>query len=56
MIPDHITTRDEAYEWMDKALEVRAIDLIWTGVLPVFERHRSDPRFQRLLGEVGLAG
>ncbi len=45
---------DEAFDWMNKALEIRAIDLIWARVLPVFQPHRGEPRFQALLGAIGL--
>ena len=45
---------DEAHGWMANAVQAHATDLIWTGVLPVFEPYRADPRFQELLRAVGL--
>lgn len=47
--------REEAFEWMEKAVRVRAIDLIWTRVLPIYAPYRDDARFQALLRAVGLA-
>lgn len=47
---------DEAFQWMEKAVELRAVDLIWTRVLPVYEPYRSDPRFGTLLAAIGLDG
>jgi serine/threonine-protein kinase len=46
--------RDEAFEWLEKALEQRSRPLIWIGVDPRFDRLRRDLRFARLLKRIGL--
>jgi TolB-like protein/Tfp pilus assembly protein PilF len=45
---------DEAFEWWSRAVDLRAVDLIWLKVLPTLETVRSDPRFGQLVHRVGL--
>jgi len=46
---------DEAVASLEQALAVRAADLAWLGVRPVFDRLRGDARFQALRARTGLA-
>ena len=45
-----------ALERLEQALDQRAADLVWVGVHPVYDEVRDEPRFQDLLGQLGLAG
>jgi TolB-like protein/Tfp pilus assembly protein PilF len=46
--------KDEAFEWIEKALEERSPWLIQIKTDPQFENLRSDPRFSEILRRVGL--
>ncbi len=46
---------DEAYRWIDRAVEERDATLLWRLVTPGFDEMRSDPRYPRLLERLGLA-
>jgi len=43
---------DLALEWLERAAEVRAADLAWLAVRPVFDALRSDARFNGLVSRV----
>jgi hypothetical protein len=45
---------DAAVERLEAARALRATDLIWIGVRPVFDALRADARFARLLVDTGL--
>lgn len=45
---------DHAFESLDKAWGQRTEALLWLKVQPVFDALRGDPRFDDLLGRVGL--
>jgi TolB-like protein/tetratricopeptide (TPR) repeat protein len=45
---------DEALDALEVARDCRAVDLIWIGVKPAFDRLRPMPRFASLLQEIGL--
>ena len=47
---------DEAFQWLDRAIEVRDGDLFMTKVWPVWDPIRDDPRFDDLLDRLNLAG
>jgi TolB-like protein/Tfp pilus assembly protein PilF len=46
--------RDQAFEWLDKAVQSRDSVSIWLKVHPEFDPLRSDPRFEELMRRVGL--
>jgi len=45
---------DEAFKWLDKALEMRSSDLSGIKTAPFLANLRDDPRYQALLEELGL--
>jgi len=47
---------DEAFRWLDRAVEMRDADLFMTKVWPVWDPLRDDPRFDRLLHRLNLLG
>jgi hypothetical protein len=46
--------KDQAFEWLRKACDERDSGVIWLKVDPTLDNLRSDPRFTRLLNEMGL--
>jgi DNA-binding winged helix-turn-helix (wHTH) protein len=46
--------KDQALNWLDRALEDRSHWLVWLKLDPRLDTLRSDPRFKRLLLGVGL--
>lgn len=50
-----IGENDEAFTWLEKAYHDRDRYLPWLKVDPMLDPLRSDPRFQKLLSQVGLA-
>lgn len=47
---------DDALDRLDEAVRLRATDLIWLGVRPVYDPLRPSPRFTAILTELGLGG
>ena len=45
---------DTAYQWFRKGVADRADCMAWLGVEPWIDPFRMDPRYARLLGEIGL--
>jgi serine/threonine protein kinase/tetratricopeptide (TPR) repeat protein len=45
---------DQAFAWLDKAYEERAVDMVYLKVSPAFNPLRGDPRFIALLKKMGL--
>jgi hypothetical protein len=45
---------DKALDSLEKAYELRATDLLWIGVRPIFEPLSADPRFQTIVRSIGL--
>ena len=46
--------KDQAFEWLDKALEYRSFMLAWLRIEPRLDAIRSDPRYQSLLRRAGF--
>jgi hypothetical protein len=46
---------DHALEWLQKAIDDRASELIYLKVDPIYDGLRGDARFINLLRRVGLA-
>jgi serine/threonine-protein kinase len=49
-----LDNKQEALDWLDKALELRSGLLPWLKVEPKFDPLRNEPRFVHLLEQVGL--
>jgi serine/threonine-protein kinase len=47
--------RAQALEWLDRALDQRCPELVWSGVHPMFEQLRGEPPFLGLLERTGLS-
>jgi TolB-like protein/DNA-binding winged helix-turn-helix (wHTH) protein/Tfp pilus assembly protein PilF len=45
---------DQTFKWLRAAYEDRAVWMAYLAVDPVFDRYRSDPRFQDHIKQVGL--
>jgi serine/threonine protein kinase/tetratricopeptide (TPR) repeat protein len=45
---------DQAFEWLNKAVEKRFPPLIYLEVNPVWDNLRTDPRYEELLRRIGL--
>jgi serine/threonine protein kinase/tetratricopeptide (TPR) repeat protein len=50
-----LENHDEAFEWLEKAFELRDADLFMTNVSPEWDPLRGDPRFDDLLHRLNLA-
>lgn len=46
--------KEKAYQWLDKAIEERSHWLVWLGTDPRWAALKSDPKFLKLLAEVGV--
>ncbi len=46
--------KDQAIFWLEKSIPLRKLGLRWLKVDPAFDKIRDDPRFDELLGRVGL--
>jgi len=49
-----LNRKDDAFRWLDKALDERCEYLVYLGTEPMADPLRGDPRFSRLLTRVGL--
>jgi serine/threonine protein kinase/tetratricopeptide (TPR) repeat protein len=49
-----IDNKDKAFEWLERAYEVRSYFVTTIGVEPALDNVRSDPRFGELLKKIGL--
>lgn len=47
---------DAAFEWLGRAQKAHDVGLIWLKWDPQFDNLRPDPRFQAILGGIGLQG
>ncbi len=46
---------EDAFDWWSRAVEARAVDLIWIEVLPQHRELLQEARFQEILERIGLA-
>jgi TolB-like protein/DNA-binding winged helix-turn-helix (wHTH) protein/Flp pilus assembly protein TadD len=49
-----LDSEEETFKWLHIAYEDRAVWMGYLGVDPVFDRYRSDRRFQKIVRQVGL--
>ena len=54
LVYSSLGNKDEAFRWLDRARQERSWDILYLKVDPLVDDLRSDPRFNRLLGELGL--
>ena len=47
---------DEAFLWLDRAIDARDPHILHLPVKPVYDRLRGDPRFDELLRKMSLPG
>jgi serine/threonine-protein kinase len=45
---------DRAFEWLNRACEMREVMLLYLKILPMYDGIRSDPRFGELVRRIGL--
>jgi len=48
--------RDRALDWLGRALDQRATDVVWIALHPMYDSVREEPRFVDALERTGLAG
>ena len=46
--------KDDTFKWLQAAYDDHAVWMGYLGVDPIFDRYRSDLRFQGLLRRIGL--
>ena len=46
--------QDRALDLLEQAADVRATELVWLRVRPIYEPLRGNPRFDAILSTVGL--
>ena len=46
--------KDQAFEWLERAVEDHSYDMVYLNVDPLFDGFRDDPRFPALVRKVGL--
>jgi TolB-like protein/DNA-binding winged helix-turn-helix (wHTH) protein/Flp pilus assembly protein TadD len=49
-----LNDKEHTFKWLQAAYDDHAVWMGYLGVDPVFDRYRSDPRFEELLRHVGL--
>ncbi len=49
-----LNSNEDAFKWLQAAYADRAVWMGYLAVDPIFDRYRSDHRFQELLGRIGL--
>ncbi len=46
---------DEMFEWLDRAVAVKSTPIYIPAIAPEFAPYRTDPRYHRFLGSIGLS-
>jgi hypothetical protein len=49
-----LNNTNEVFLWLDRAAQQRDGSLVFLNVTPIFKPIRSDPRFKKLLMQIGL--
>jgi TolB-like protein/DNA-binding winged helix-turn-helix (wHTH) protein/Tfp pilus assembly protein PilF len=49
-----LTDKEQTFKWLQAACDDRSVWMGYLSVDPIFDRYRSDPRFQELLGHIDL--
>jgi len=49
-----LNRKEDTFKWLQAAYDDRAVWMEYLAVDPIFDRYRSDPRFQELLRSTGL--
>jgi len=55
IIYEGLGAKGQAFEWLEKAYENKAANLVLLKVEPMLDSLRTDPRFNELLSRIGLA-
>jgi len=55
LVHEGLGEKDHTFEWLEEAVATHDVWVVWLKTEPRFDGLRSDPRFQDLLGRVGLA-
>ena len=43
---------EQAYRWLEKAIEAKEGNILFYGVLPTLKKFRSEPRFRKLYKKI----
>ena len=46
--------KEKVFLYLDKAYEIRDVNMFWINALPFLDEYRSDPRYEQLLKKMGL--
>jgi hypothetical protein len=46
--------KEKGFDWLDKALERREVELTWLNMERILLPYRSDKRYQKIYNEVGF--
>ena len=49
-----LNRNEDTFKWLQAAYSDHAVWMGYLAVDPIFDRYRSDPRFQELLRRIGL--
>jgi hypothetical protein len=45
---------DDAFKWLEAAYRQRCYLILWSGITPLFDSLRGDPRYKKLLRRLNL--
>jgi hypothetical protein len=49
-----LNEKDQAFQWLEKAIEVRDTNIVNLNADPLYKNLRSDPRFEELKTRIGF--